>query len=523
MASSSVANKVVLVSIDGWGISSNKLGNAIANAKTPVMDSFETKTVAKDDKRMHAQLDASGLAVGLPRGLMGNSEVGHLTMGAGRVQFQDLVRINLALENKDFFSENEIMRNTFERAKNGNKRIHFLGLVSDGGVHSHIEHLFQFLKGARAAGVPEAYVHFFADGRDTAPTSAVQYIEQLQTFLKSENYGSLATVVGRYYAMDRDQRWDRIKVAYEAVLGGVGEAVTDAGLIDAVKKRYENKENDEFLMPFIVNPQGVIQDDDTLVFIDFRSDRMREIVQCVGLKPAFETDIHRKNLGISIMTQYNAKWQFPIIFPAQSMDNVLAEWISKQGLSQFHIAETEKYAHVTFFFNGGREAAFANEERQMVPSPKVATYDLQPYMSAAQVGVGMADAIATGKYPFLMCNFAPPDMVGHTGVYDAAVTACEATDAAIGVILEACQKHGYVLVITADHGNAEEMLDENGKPKTSHTTNLVPLNICGPEMLPFEWERSVGGLADVAPTVLHLMGLSIPSDMTGKSMLKSTA
>lgn len=512
-------NKVVLICIDGWGLSKNEKGNAILRAKTPNVDHLSKSPI-------FAELDASGLEVGLPKGVMGNSEVGHLTIGSGRVEFQDLVRINLTIEDGSFGKQPALV-GALDNAKKGNGRIHFLGLVSDGAVHSHIDHLFVFLQLAQQAKIPNSFVHFFSDGRDTKPTSGVQYIRQLQDFMKSHNYGSIATLMGRFYAMDRDKRWDRIHVAYDAMIGGVGEAVTEEKLISAVEARYAAGENDEFLKPFIVNKEGLIKDGDTLIFIDFRSDRMREIVETLGVKPPFDLGTSvalPKSLHVVQMTKYNADFRMPIIFPPQSMDNVLAEWLSKHGLKQFHTAETEKYAHVTFFFNGGVEQAFPLEDRKLVASPQVKTYDLKPDMSVAQVADSVVEAMASGVYPFVMCNMAPPDMVGHTGMFDPAVVAVEATDKAIGVIFEACKKYGYVLAITADHGNAEEMEDETGKPKTSHTTNPVFFIVAGEgdkvNLNGLELVSKQGGLKDVAPSILKVMGLPIPVEMTGKSLLK---
>ena len=515
MSSESVLNKVCLIAIDGWGVSESKEGNAAFTADTPTFDKFWKEG-------LHCRLDASGYSVGLPDGVMGNSEVGHLTMGAGRVQFQDLVRINKSVS-ENTLKDNETLQAMFSNAKSTSGRLHFLGLVSDGGVHSHISHLKSLVHAAKEAGVPNTYIHFFADGRDTPPTSGTNYVKDLQSFLKEEEYASLATVTGRYYAMDRDKRWERIKLAYEGLVGGVGEKTDVDNLVSSIEKRYEEGENDEFLKPLIIDQEGTIRDSDTLVFIDFRADRMRQISQTFADEPPFDSEISLpENLVVAQMTQYNASLPLPTLFAPSSMDNVLAEWLSKKGLQQYHTAETEKYAHVTFFFNGGRENAFENEDRGLVPSPKVATYDLQPEMNAAGVADSVIEALRKKHYDFVMCNFAPPDMVGHTGVMDAAVIACTATDKAIGRIYDACVEHGYVLVVTSDHGNCEEMLDEEGNPKTSHSTNDVPLFVQNiPSSSPsFVLEREYGGLSDVAPTILDLMGLEIPKEMTGKSMIK---
>lgn len=468
-------------------------------------------------------LDASGLAVGLPDGLMGNSEVGHLTIGAGRALYQSIVEINLAVENKSLWRKEAFVK-ACERAKSGNGRLHFLGLVSDGGVHAHINHLFSLLEGAKSLGVPSSFVQFFADGRDTSPTSGVTYIQQVLDHINTNKYGSLATITGRYYAMDRDKRYERIKIAYEGLVQGIGESCTKENVIQLVQSRYNKdgseQQTDEFLTPIIVDSNGLIQDGDTLIFIDFRADRMREIVEAMGLKPQFDTSVIPKDLSVNTMNQYKKEFPFPMIFSPQEPVNVLAEWLSTKSLPQFHCAETEKYAHVTFFFNGGKEMQYTDEDRFMVPSPKVATYDLKPEMSVAGVAEKMAEVVGSGKYPFVMCNFAPPDMVGHTGVYEAAVKACTHTDKAIGVVRDACAKHGYVLLITADHGNAEIMKEKDGSPITKHTTMRVPFCMFGGNRK-FKNLTHNASLQDVAPTVLDLMGIEIPSEMTGVTLLQS--
>lgn len=446
---------------------------------------------------MYCPIDASGLSVGLPEGVMGNSEVGHLTMGSGRVSFQDLVRINhsISLIEKDpkspqAFHNNPTLNQAFEKAKTQG-RVHFLGLVSDGGVHSHNQHLYRFLEAAKQYGVPKSFVHFFADGRDTPPTSGVTYIDQLQQQLQALQYGQLASITGRYFAMDRDKRWDRIKIAVDALLGQPSEHTTivpaDSNIIEIVKQKYvEDARGDEFLKPLILNSEGIIQPNDVLIFINFRSDRMREIVSSLkalseGTKPNFDISLPSAlNLSIYQMTQYDEKMILPTLYAPQTMVNGLSEWLSKHQYKQYHIAETEKYAHVTFFFAGGIEKPFALEDRKMIQSPSVPTYDQKPEMSQRAVADAIVDTIKnnnTHNYKFIMCNFAAPDMVGHTGVYDAAVQACTVCDEVIGQLYQACQENGWTLVVTADHGNAEEMIDENGKPKTSHTTNLIPVLI----------------------------------------------
>ena len=407
---------------------------------------------------------------------MGNSEVGHLTMGAGRVEFQDLVRINQAMED-GLFAKNDTVNEAAKRAASGNGRIHLLGLVSDGAVHSHIQHLYRFLEAFKQQGVPNAYIHYFADGRDTPPTTATKYLKEVQEFTKQLQYGTLSTVQGRYYAMDRDKRWDRIQIAYNALTTGSGDKVAEATpetIIETVEKRYSEDEKDEFLRPIIVDKKGLIQDGDTLVFINFRSDRMREIssvfARCLEKSPLdqpfpFECDNPRKNLYVAQMTQYDEKVQLPTIFPPQTMTNGLPEWISKHGLPQFHTAETEKYAHVTFFFAGGKEQACPLEDRAMIASPKVATYDLAPEMSQEAVGASVIEAMSKDKYPFIMCNLAAPDMVGHTGHYDKAVIACTTCDKVIGQMWEACQK--YKSAVEQIHGmQTERMATTTGKMLT---------------------------------------------------------
>ncbi|KAF2266150.1 hypothetical protein CC78DRAFT_578474 [Lojkania enalia] len=515
----SVDQKAVLIVIDGWGIPSEtspKEGDAILAADTPCMDDF-----AKEGSKTaqgYTELEASSLAVGLPEGLMGNSEVGHLNIGAGRVVWQDVVRIDQTIK-KGELKDNKIIQQSFGRAKNGNGRLHLLGLVSDGGVHSHINHLKALLRVAHDTGIPEVYIHFFGDGRDTDPKSAAGYMQDLLDFTNDLGTGELATVVGRYYIMDRDKRWDRVEVGMKGVVLGEGEDSSDP--VATVKERYGKGETDEFLKPIIVGgKQRRVQDGDTLFFFNYRSDRVREVTQLIGdfdrsPKPDFP---YPKDIHLTTMTQYNVKYTFPIAFPPQRMNDVLAEWLSKQGIKQCHVAETEKYAHVTFFFNGGVEKQFENEERDMIASPKVATYDLQPTMSAMGVAEKLCERIKEGKFEFLMNNFAPPDMVGHTGVYKAAIEGVTETDKAIKKVYDQCKESGYVLFVTADHGNAEEMLNQEGKPKTSHTTNKVPFVMANaPEN--YSLKKTDGVLGDVAPTVLAVMGLPQPEDMDGHSLL----
>lgn len=482
------------------------------------MNSF----AAKDSQTAqgYTTLDASSLAVGLPEGLMGNSEVGHLNIGAGRVVWQDVVRIDQTIK-KGELNKVKTLTDSFQRAIDGNGRLHLLGLVSDGGVHSHINHLYALLQVAKEMAVPEVFIHFFGDGRDTDPKSGAGYMRDLLAKISSMgSQAKLATVVGRYYIMDRDKRWDRVEIGMKGVVSGEGEESTDP--VSTIESRYAAGENDEFLKPIILNGADArIQDNDTLFFFNYRSDRVREITQLLGdvdrsPKPDFP---YPKNMALTTMTSYNPKYTFPIAFVPQHMGNVLAETLAKAAIPQCHVAETEKYAHVTFFFNGGVEKQFALEDRDLVPSPKVATYDLQPTMSAQAVADQLVHRIKDDQHGFLMNNFAPPDMVGHTGVYDAAIKGCEATDAAIETVYKACVEAGYVFFLTSDHGNAEEMLNSEGKPKTSHTTNRVPFVMAN---APNGWSLESGQegvLGDVAPTLLDVMGVAKPEEMGGRSLL----
>lgn len=508
--------KVCLVVIDGWGISEEKNGNAIVNAKTPVM----TKLSQVDGK--YVTLDASGEAVGLPAGLMGNSEVGHLNIGAGRVMYQDILRINKDCRSGNI-SNNPYFVEACQRAIKNGGRLHLLGLVSDGGVHGHIEHLLALLAGAKKLQVPNTYVHFFADGRDTPPKSGLGYIKELVSKLKEMNYGSIVSVTGRYYAMDRDKRWERIKIAYDALVDGQGDLVPVSGfdyskLFEKVEERYNSNQTDEFLTPILTNKDGLLKDGDTLMFFNFRSDRMRQIAETFGVKLNFEVSTRLKDIELYTMNQYKKEFPFKMLYPPIKPVNVLAEAIGKAKVGQFHCAETEKYAHVTFFFNGGQEAEFDGEVRKMVPSPKVATYDLDPEMSAAKVADEMCKAMSEGKYQFVMCNFAPPDMVGHTGKYEPTRIAVEATDKAIGRLAESCEKNGYILLVTSDHGNAERMIDEKGGPVTSHTTNRVPFAMHNTDKS-FKKVGHNAALCDVAPTVLKLINIPIPAEMDGQPLL----
>lgn len=508
--------KVCLVVIDGWGLSEETRGNAIANANVPTM------TKLAKVKGKFITLDASGESVGLPAGLMGNSEVGHLNIGAGRVMYQDILRINKDCRSGNISNNPNFVEACQRAIKNGG-RLHMLGLVSDGGVHGHIDHLLALLAGAKKLHVPKVFVHFFADGRDTPPKSGLKYIRELSEKLKESNYGSIATITGRYYAMDRDKRWERIKIAYDGLVDGVGDEVhivsnDYSSLFAKIEERYSDNQTDEFLTPIIVNKEGLIKDNDTMMFFNFRSDRMRQITETFGLQLNFEAKTKLSNIELFTMNQYKKEFPFKMLYPPIKPVNVLAEAIGKAKVGQFHCAETEKYAHVTFFFNGGQEAEFEGEVRKMVPSPKVATYDLDPKMNAAGVADELCKAMDERKYQFVMCNFAPPDMVGHTGKYEPTILACEATDKAIDQVAQSCEKNGYILLITADHGNAERMIDEKGGPVTSHTTNRVPLIMHNTDK-EFGSISHNAALCDVAPTVLKLMNIPKPQEMDGRALL----
>ncbi|KAK4192169.1 BPG-independent [Podospora australis] len=512
-------HKACLIVIDGWGIpsaESPKDGDAIAAAETPVMDELSKSATG------FTELDASSLAVGLPEGLMGNSEVGHLNIGAGRVVWQDVVRIDQTIK-QGKLGENDVIKKVMLAAKESNGRLHLCGLVSHGGVHAKQTHLYALLKAAKEYGIPKVFIHFFGDGRDTDPKSGAGYMEELLSTIKEIGVGEIATVVGRYYAMDRDKRWERNEIALKGLVLGEGEQSSDP--VQTVKERYEKGENDEFLKPIIVGGQeGRIKDGDNVFFFNYRSDRVRQITQLLGgVDQSPLPNFPYPKINLVTMTQYKLDYPFEIAFKPQHMGNVLAEWLGKQNVKQVHIAETEKYAHVTFFFNGGVEKVFPletrDESQDLVPSNKsVATYDKAPEMSADGVANQVVKRLGEQKFPFVMNNFAPPDMVGHTGEYEAAIIGCAATDKAIGKILEGCKKEGYILFITSDHGNAEEMKFPDGKPKTSHTTNKVPFIMAN---APEGWslKKEDGVLGDVAPTVLEAMGLPIPEEMTGHSLL----
>lgn len=497
--------------LDGWGIATNKKVSAVDAANTPFVDSLYTGYP-------HSRLEASGLAVGLPPGQMGNSEVGHMNIGAGRIVYQDLVRINKAIEEKELDS-NTILRDAFEYAKKNEKKIHLIGLVSDGGVHSHIDHLKGICTIAYNNGVKNLFIHAFTDGRDTDPKGGLDYLKNLQAHLKKTT-GHIASVIGRYYSMDRDKRWERIKLAYDLLVKGTGEETTD--VLSAVQKSYHANVTDEFIKPIVVTSSGkplaTIQPGDVVLCFNFRTDRGREITQVLTQQDFPQQDMRALNLYYITLTNYDDTFKnVRIIFDKDNLENTLGEVISRAGKKQIRIAETEKYPHVTFFFSGGREEQFQGESRILCPSPKVATYDLKPEMSAQDIQDKIIPELEKKEADFICLNFANPDMVGHTGVFEAAVKACETVDRCAGRVTEAALKNGYSTLIIADHGNAEFMINDDGTPNTAHTTNLVPFILVDAH---YKGGIVDGKLGDLAPTILTLMGIAIPQQMTGKILIE---
>ena len=514
MPSTMLKKPVLLIILDGFGHREDKNHNAIKNAKMPHWNSLWAKYA-------HSFINASEEFVGLPQGQMGNSEVGHLNIGAGRIIQQDLERINSSIASGDFF-KNAALINAFKSIKEKGKALHLLGLFSDGGVHSHLDHFYAMLKLAKQCDLKDVYVHPFLDGRDTPPKSALQYIEQLESHLKDIGIGKIASISGRYYAMDRDKRWPRIELAYNALTMGSPIHVTNP--IDAIHKGYEREETDEFIKPTSIHDENqkaiTIQDGDAVVFMNYRSDRARQITDAL-LQDSFDAFERQKKINIShyfTLTQYDQNdKKSSAIFKPTSVNNSFGEYVSKLGLKQLRIAETEKYPHVTFFFNGGNETVYDGEDRILVPSPQVATYDLKPEMSAFEVAQKLTDAIQSKKYNAIICNFANADMVGHTGNLDAAIKAMEALDVCIGQVVNAMEAIGGEVIITADHGNAELMEDyENKQVHTQHTTNVVPLLYIGRKAT----IKPHGKLSDIAPTLLYLMGEKQPSEMTGQNLIQ---
>ena len=500
---------VALIIMDGYGNGKTcDPNNAIQIAKTPVIDSLRQNFPS-------THIQASGEFVGLPNGQMGNSEVGHTNIGAGRIIYQALTRITKAIKDGDFF-KNEALVSVADQAKANGGALHLMGLVSPGGVHSHSEHLYGLLQFAKNQGFKDVYVHAFLDGRDVDPSSAAEYVAELESKIAEIGCGKIASLSGRYYAMDRDNRWDRVQKAYEAIALGKGVTADDA--VAGVKASYANEVTDEFVVPAVVGDYKGMKDGDGVVFFNFRPDRARELTH--AFTDAEFSGFERKALKLSFvtMTQYEEGLNVKVAYPPESITNTLGEVISKNGMTQLRIAETEKYAHVTFFFNGGVEEPYKGEDRILVPSPKVATYDLQPEMSAIEVTDKVVEAIKSGKYDFIILNYANGDMVGHTGVIEAAVKAVETVDTCVGRFVEAIREVGGEVCITADHGNADQMVDpETGAPFTAHTTNPVPFIVVSDRV---GWIASDGALCDIAPTLLTLAGMEIPAEMTGTPMVK---
>jgi 2,3-bisphosphoglycerate-independent phosphoglycerate mutase len=495
--------------LDGWGIGNHTHSDAIYSTPTPYWDSL-----LKDYP--HSELQASGENVGLPDGQMGNSEVGHLNIGAGRVLYQDLVKINKAISSGSILDNPEI-KSAFSYAKETGKAIHFMGLTSTGGVHSSFEHIFALCDIAKQYGLEKVYIHCFMDGRDTDPHSGKGFIEQLTEHCK-KSAGVIASIVGRYYAMDRDKRWDRVKVGYDLLVEGKGKQATD--MVQAMQESYDADVTDEFVLPINNSTvDGTIKEGDAVIFFNYRNDRAKEITIALTQQDMPEQGMKTiPGLQYYCMTPYDASFQnVHILFPKENVDNTIGEYLSSLGKTQLHIAETEKYAHVTFFFNGGRETPYEGEDRILVPSPKVATYDLQPEMSAPEVADKLRDAINTEKYDFIVVNFANGDMVGHTGVYSAIQKAVEAVDGCVKEVIEAAKAHGYEAIIIADHGNADNAENADGTPNTAHSLNPVPCVYVTDNK-----NAKVGNgiLADVAPTMLHIMGVAQPKEMTGHNLIE---
>ena len=504
--------KAILIICDGWGIGDKGKDDVIYNTPTPYWD-YLINTYP------NSKLQASGENVGLPDGQMGNSEVGHLNIGAGRVVYQDLVKINKACRENSILENPEIKR-AYEYAKNNDKQIHFLGLVSDGGVHSSMDHLFKLADISKEYGISKSFVHCFMDGRDTDPKSGKGFIEELENHLKTSG-GKIASIIGRYYAMDRDKRWERVKEAYDLLVKGIGRQSED--MVKAMEESYADNVTDEFIKPIVHvengKPVAVIEEGDVVIFFNFRNDRAKELTIVLTQQDMPEAGMQTiHGLQYFTMTPYDASFKgLYILFDKDNVNNTLGEYLSSKSFEQLHIAETEKYAHVTFFFNGGREAPFTGEERILVPSPKVATYDLKPEMSAYEVKDELVGAINKNKYDFIVCNYANGDMVGHTGIYEAIEKAVVAVDACLKDTIEAAKANDYEVIIIADHGNADHALNEDGSPNTAHSLNPVPFVYVTKNT---SAKVSDGILADVAPSILHIMGIEQPAEMTGNQLIR---
>lgn len=496
--------------LDGWGKSPDPKVSAIDNANVPFINSLYTKYP-------NAQLRTDGLNVGLPEGQMGNSEVGHMNLGAGRIVYQDLAKINLAVQNKTMNQEKPLL-DAFQYAKDHNKKVHFLGLVSNGGVHSHTSHLYGLLDAAQDFGLEKVFIHGFTDGRDVDPKSAATDIANLENHIKNSN-AKIATLIGRYYAMDRDKRWERVKLAYDLLVHNEGTHCSNA--VESIQKSYADNVTDEFLQPLVMvdansNPLAKIEEDDVVIFFNFRTDRGRELTEVLSQKDLHEFNMHKMNLYYVTMTNYDDTYQnVHVIYDKDNITQTLGEVLEKAVKTQIRIAETEKYPHVTFFFSGGREIPFEGETRILRNSPKVATYDLQPEMSAYELKDALVPEINKGEVDFVCLNFANGDMVGHTGVMEAAIKACEAVDACVKEVVEAALANNYTTIIIADHGNCETMINPDGSPNTAHTTNPVPIILVDNELKTIH----DGVLGDIAPTILELMGVAQPEAMTRHSLL----
>jgi len=501
--------------LDGWGLNPEKKANAIANANTPNYDKFLQEFP-------NTTVNASGLAVGLPEGQMGNSEVGHLNLGAGRIVYQDFTRVSQDIKSGNFF-KNPALVWAMDKALEGNKSLHLFGLLSDGGVHSHIDHLKALLDMAKMKQLQKVYLHAFLDGRDVPPANAKIYIDEIEEYMEKIGVGRIATISGRYYAMDRDKRWDRTEKAYNAIVFGEGLKASSA--VEALEQSYERKETDEFVVPTVVTqadgkPVATVEPGDSIIFFNFRPDRARQLTYAF-CNEEFDGFARKRGffpVNYVCLTEYDVTVKNArVAYGPESLENIFAQVLSEAGLRQLRIAETEKYAHVTFFFNGGVEKAYPGEDRVLIPSPKVATYDLKPEMSAYEVADKVIEKINEDIYDVIILNFANPDMVGHSGIYEAAVKAIEAVDECMGKVVRCVREKGGTVLITADHGNAEQMLDyETGQPHTAHTSNPVPLILVSD--MPYKL-RSGGKLADIAPTMLELLNIEKPKEMTGESLL----
>lgn len=507
-----ILRKLALIILDGWGHGKISEASAIHMADTPVMDSLYRQYP-------NAELITYGEDVGLPEGQMGNSEVGHMNIGAGRVVYQELARINKAFREGEF-AKNQVFQNMIRTAMAGNRRMHLLGLVSDGGVHSHISHLLDLCKILRQYPDLQVYIHAFLDGRDTDPKSGKDFIGEVFGEIDNRQI-ILADIIGRYYAMDRDKRWERVKIAYDMLVNGIGQHSPD--LMSDLQESYDRDVTDEFVMPIIAADtaeESRIKEGDTVLFFNFRTDRPRQLTEVLTQTDMHEYNMHRLALHYVTFTQYDQRYSnIDVIFDKDNLDNTLGEIISKAGLSQVRIAETEKYPHVTFFFNGGRETAFAGEERILIPSPKVPTYDLKPEMSAVEITDALIRFVEEKKPDFICLNYANTDMVGHTGVFSAAVKAAETVDQCVGRLVEVLLKYDYYALIIADHGNSDLMINEDGSPNTAHTMNPVPVILVGNDVSKDNYRVKDGKLGDLAPTILQLMGVEAPEEMTGNIII----